>query len=188
MCFSSLPVLSMLLLNHNRLADVSDMQASASASSCGVAASQSSAASTASGSPGVDGAGGGGGEGEGEQGKDPGVVKLPFESLTAISLSGNRIEEWSAVDRLSGLPALRSLRFSGNPVTSGLGASEARAACIARLSQLERVNGSECSARERRDAEKLYLRSILTELAKVGGDRRVSRPRDWLGSHDVPQE
>lgn len=145
MCFSSLPVLSMLLLNHNRLADVSDMQASASASSCGVAASQSSAASTASGSPGVgtgagvpvdaavpvasdakDGAGGGSGEGEGEQGKDPGVVKLPFESLTAISLSGNRIEEWSAVDRLSGLPALRSLRFSGNPVTSGLGASEVR--------------------------------------------------------------
>ena len=49
-----------------------------------------------------------------------------FPSLEAISLSGNRVGDWGAVDRLGRLPALRSLRFSGNPVTSGLGASEVR--------------------------------------------------------------
>lgn len=78
MCFSALPVLATLLLNHNRIADVDDMGPPA------------------------------------------------FASLEAIALSGNCIERWGAVDRLNGLPALRSLRFSGNPVTSGLGASEVR--------------------------------------------------------------
>lgn len=51
-------------------------------------------------------------------------IAPPFAALSAISLSGNRIGDWGAVDRLAGLPSLRSLRFSGNPVTSGLGASE----------------------------------------------------------------
>lgn len=50
----------------------------------------------------------------------------PFASLEAIALTGNKIADWGAVDRLGGLLALRSLRFSGNPVTSGLGASEVR--------------------------------------------------------------
>ncbi|CAN0520144.1 unnamed protein product, partial [Ectocarpus sp. 8 AP-2014] len=84
-------------------------------------------------------------------------IALPFAALSAISLSGNRIGDWGAVDRLAGLPSLRSLRFSGNPVTSGLGASESRAACIARLPKVTRVNASEVGSRERADAEKLYL-------------------------------
>lgn len=57
----------------------------------------------------------------------------PFPSLEAISLSGNRVGDWGAVDRLAGLPALRSLRFSANPVTSGLGASEVRKGIAARM-------------------------------------------------------
>ena len=77
MCFSGLPVLASLFLNHNRIEDVhGDIQPPA------------------------------------------------FAALEAIALSGNRVERWGAVDRLNGLPALQSLRFSGNPVTAGLGASE----------------------------------------------------------------
>lgn len=49
-----------------------------------------------------------------------------FTSVEAVALSGNCIGDWGAVDRLGGLPALRSLRFGGNPVTSGLGASEVK--------------------------------------------------------------
>lgn len=44
---------------------------------------------------------------------------------------------------------------------------KSRAACIARLSQLSRVNASEVGARERADAEKLYLRTLHRELEKV---------------------
>lgn len=54
------------------------------------------------------------------------LSSVPFAELEAIALTANRIAEWGAVDHLGGLPALRSLRFSGNPVTSGLGASEVR--------------------------------------------------------------
>lgn len=45
--------------------------------------------------------------------------------------------------------------------------AKARAACIARLAKLDRVNGSGVSSRERTDAEKLYLRGLVQELDKV---------------------
>lgn len=151
MCFSSLPVLSFLILNHNRLADVADMRTTPATAAvellCGgdggeavplstivsnafiaphvsisdstVSAGESNApveeSTVSAGESNVSGDTGGGGGG--------GVVR-DFPALEAISLSGNKIHDWSAVDRLSGLPVLRSLRFSGNPVTSGLGASE----------------------------------------------------------------
>lgn len=91
MCFSALPKLNTLVLNHNRIPDIDDM-------------TRSSRESTSSSS-----------------------LSAPFASLESISLRGNRIKDWSAVDHLDGLPTLRSLRFSGNPVTSGLGASEVNA-------------------------------------------------------------
>lgn len=130
MCFSSLPVLSVLLLNHNHLADVADMRTQpvaaaalpSGAAASGVAAPPSTVVSNISVDSHVSVAesnlsgddSGGGGD----------CVVRAFSALEAISLTGNKIEDWSAVDRLSGLPVLRSLRFSGNPVTSGLGASE----------------------------------------------------------------
>ncbi|CAM9849958.1 unnamed protein product [Ascophyllum nodosum] len=139
MCFSGLPVLASLFLNHNRIEDVhGDIQPPA------------------------------------------------FAALEAIALSGNRVERWGAVDRLNGLPALQSLRFSGNPVTAGLGASEARVACIARVSKLRRVNGSECGPRERMDAEKTYLRGILQELDRA--QRRPDRGGEGLSKEEAERQ
>lgn len=144
-CFSALPELSNLMLNHNALTDIGDPREAPLASTApplgpGQAGTGNPAARTpvaeapptvtsatsgtsvtrADGSeptPGPTPAGG-----IAPPGRDGSPV--PFAKLEAISLTGNRIADWSAVDRLSALPALRSLRFSGNPVTSGLGASE----------------------------------------------------------------
>ncbi|CAM9851196.1 unnamed protein product [Hapterophycus canaliculatus] len=184
-CFSALPLLTTLLLNHNRLSDVDDMTTSATGTSAaaaaaaaagggGAAVSADKSLAPASGAQVAKGAEGAGKRGQsacpaGDPGDDGGASSFaqPFPALEAISLSGNRIEDWGAVDRLAGLPCLRSLRFSSNPVTSGLGASESRAACIARLSKLSRVNASEVGARERADAEKLYLRKLHRDLEKA---------------------
>lgn len=137
-CFSALPVLSTLLLNHNRIADVDDM--SLNSTPTATAAEAAAAAAEEEDSPGpasgdqVEAEGGArrgcGKAGHGGDGVDvrassqPTTPPPPFATLEAISLSGNRIEDWGGVDRLAGLPSLRSLRFGSNPVTSGLGASE----------------------------------------------------------------
>eukprot|EP00752_Nemacystus_decipiens_P012382 g10974.t1 len=175
-CFSALPVLSTLLLNHNRIPDVEGMTLT-SAPTSEAAAGALESPGPASGDQveaGGDGRQGGGVFGKtGDERVNVGSLSqstssvLPFAALEAISLSGNRIEDWGAVDRLAGLPCLRSLRFTSNPVTSGLGASESRAACIARLSRVSRVNASEVGARERADAEKLYLRMLHKDLEKA---------------------
>ncbi|CAM9155751.1 unnamed protein product [Ectocarpus sp. 4 AP-2014] len=170
-CFSALPALSTLLLNHNRVTDV-DLITSASTTTT------TSTSAAAADSDGTNPGPASGDQVEGDKGgkhchndRKGGAassgIAPPFAALSAISLSGNRIGDWGAVDRLAGLPSLRSLRFSGNPVTSGLGASESRAACIARLPKVTRVNASEVGARERADAEKLYLRMLYNDLEKA---------------------
>ena len=59
--------------------------------------------------------------------------------------------------------------------------SKARAACIARLAKLDRVNGSGVSSRERTDAEKLYLRGLVMELDKVCWRRHLITRREGGG-------
>ncbi|CAM9442759.1 unnamed protein product [Ectocarpus sp. 12 AP-2014] len=168
-CFSTLPALSTLLLNHNRVTDVDLISPAPIPTSTSAAATESDGANLgpASGDQVEGDKGGIHCHNDGKGGAASSGLASSFAALSAISLSGNRIGDWGAVDRLAGLPSLRSLRFSGNPVTSGLGASESRAACIARLPKVTRVNASEVGARERADAEKLYLRMLYKDLEKA---------------------
>jgi hypothetical protein len=87
-----------------------------------------------------------------------------FAKLQSLALSGNDISEWADVDMLDVFPALSGLRFSGNPVTRALSASEARAQVVARLPKLTVFNGSIVSGRERAEAEKSYLRNVMRKL------------------------
>lgn len=55
---------------------------------------------------------------------------------------------------------IRSLRLTHVPLFEGKGVSEVRPVVIARVKNLEYFNGSGVSPRERRDAEKTYLRRV----------------------------
>lgn len=137
-CFSALPNLSTLLLNHNRISDVMDMASTSTSTTATAAAAAAAASAEANDSPGPasedqvkagdvrQGCGKTDDAGVDAGSSSQATNLLPFATLEAISLSGNRIEDWGAIDRLAGLPYLRSLRFSSNPVTSGLGASEVK--------------------------------------------------------------
>lgn len=91
-----------------------------------------------------------------------------FQRLDALHLSGNQIGSWSSIDALNGFPALHALRFTNNPVTRGMGQSEARQLLVARVALLTRVNGAEVSKRERVEAEKSYVRRVAREVGKMG--------------------
>mmetsp|Transcript_15568 Transcript_15568/g.20201 ORF Transcript_15568/g.20201 Transcript_15568/m.20201 type:complete len:612 (-) Transcript_15568:585-2420(-) len=69
---------------------------------------------------------------------------------------------------------VRVMRFSGNtPLISGMGASEVRQMCIARMPFLSMLNGSNVRVKERLEAEKSYVRRVMREIAR---DEKTAGP------------
>jgi Leucine-rich repeat (LRR) protein len=94
-----------------------------------------------------------------------------FPLVQRVSLSSSQIGAWDDVNALATLPSLNHLRLSHIPLFTGKGASEVRPIVIGRIAQLSIFNGSSVSNRERRDAEKAYIRDILrTNKLKVEED------------------
>ena len=65
---------------------------------------------------------------------------------------------------LTSLPHLPPLSLTQVPLFTGKGSSEVRPIVIGRIKQLQFFNGSGVGPRERTDAEKTYLRSIMYAL------------------------
>jgi tubulin-specific chaperone E len=84
-----------------------------------------------------------------------------FPSLQRMSLSCSKLSAWSDIDSLASYQSCRFLRLSQVPLFAGKGASEVRPLVIGRMPSLVFFNGSGISPRERTDAEKSYLRSIM---------------------------
>ncbi len=95
-----------------------------------------------------------------------------FASLHRFSLSGTKLISWRDMDTLAAhYPGLTTLRMSQIPLFLGKGASEVRPVVIARIPQLGFFNGSVVSLRERTDAERGYLRSILYDRNAMAAAR-----------------
>ena len=84
-----------------------------------------------------------------------------FSTLQRLSLSCSQLSSWQDIDAISTYAACRILRLSQVPLFKGKGASEVRPMVIGRMAALVFFNGSGISPRERTDAEKSYLRSIM---------------------------
>ncbi|KAJ0403329.1 hypothetical protein ATCC90586_004835 [Pythium insidiosum] len=105
-----------------------------------------------------------------------------FQALTTLSLNDNLIDSWTSIDALNGMPSLAALRLLRNPLTAQLGAGEARMIIVARAAYLKVFNASVVGIKERSDAEQMYLKRILYELAAVG-DAAVVQRTAILASH-----
>jgi len=97
-----------------------------------------------------------------------------FASLTSLQLAGTSISDWSAIDSLNRLPALRSLRLRNTPLTSQLGVGEVRSTVIARLPNLEFFNASPITERERVEAERRYVSNVARELLMISSGALLS--------------
>jgi len=93
-----------------------------------------------------------------------------FSNLTRVSLASTRLSSWSDVNAIATYPKLTSLRLTHIPLFSGKGASEVRPEVIARVAQLLVFNGSNVTARERMDSEKIYLRKMLRQKRIIEGE------------------
>lgn len=91
-----------------------------------------------------------------------------FQQLRALSVCDNAIASWTSIDALNRYPQLDTLRFTRNPLIAQMGAGEVRMIIIARAEFVAAINGSVVRAKERQDAEQMYLKRILHEIAAVG--------------------
>lgn len=71
------------------------------------------------------------------------------------------------MNALAGLPQLRELRLTGNPVLH-LSSLSGRNECIARLAAITQLNGAAIGAHERRDCELQYLYRVQQRIADLG--------------------
>lgn len=102
-------------------------------------------------------------------------------SSTSIDLAHNSIESWDVIDALHvAFPAMTQLRMTGNPIYNNLKsatgkklmAEDAYMLTIARLPQLDMLNYSKITEKERLNADKYYLHEITAELAAADPDGR----------------
>ena len=111
-----------------------------------------------------------------------------FSGLASLQLAGTTISDWSAIDSLNGLPALKSLRVRNAPLTSSLGVGEVRSTVIARLPNLEFFNASPISERERVEAERRYVSNVARELLMISSGALLSIPDDQKHNEDDNEE
>ncbi|VAH12216.1 unnamed protein product [Triticum turgidum subsp. durum] len=91
-----------------------------------------------------------------------GDVAVPaFEKLQVLLLGSNEIEDFPSVDSLNLFPSLMDVRISDNPIADPAKGGAPRFVLVARLGNVKILNGSEVSARERREAEIRYIRLVM---------------------------
>jgi hypothetical protein len=90
--------------------------------------------------------------------EDSGLGKLRH-----LQLAGTEINSWRSLEALNTFPLLKSLRLRSCPLTNKLGPESSRSMLIARFPQLNMVNASNVSEKERVEAERRYVSVILRQ-------------------------
>jgi hypothetical protein len=97
--------------------------------------------------------------------------------LSTLMLGSNQLSSWHSIDALNTFPHLSDLRISDNLLKPTFSSSshggDLRYETIARLGRVSRLNGSDVSRGERRDAEIMYLKKIIDAMAAVAASSTI---------------
>lgn len=123
----------------------------------------------------------------------PSGMKI-FESLESLSLSENVVTEWTSVNEISKLANLSEFRFKSNPVCKDITSFTLRHELIARLKNINLMNGSKVNDLERRNSELYYIKKYSTEYFhaisnNLNQDFENNHPRylEFVKIHGPPQ-
>ncbi|CAK4085256.1 unnamed protein product [Aphanomyces euteiches] len=72
-----------------------------------------------------------------------------LSNLTTLYLSNNQIKNWDELDKLSNLPKLRDVLFTGNPIYDGLSKEDARLNVLKRIRNVMKIDGDMVKQTER---------------------------------------
>jgi len=108
---------------------------------------------------------------------------LSFNTVSELELRDNQITSWTFFNALSAqFPMMKHLRMAGNPLYRDLRSADDKPLTtedgymltIARLPQLELLNYSKITDKERLNAETYYLGQIASELSLVDDQQRTA--------------
>jgi HAMP domain-containing protein len=103
-----------------------------------------------------------------------------FKNLRSLQLAGTSIASWQDLDGIRAFESLESLRFRNTPLTSSMGAGEARCITIARIPNLAFLNASPISSKERLEAERRYVSTVARELLLVASSAETNANKDEI--------
>lgn len=100
------------------------------------------------------------------------IIKLTdiFPRLKSLGLMNAMISSWSSVDQLNRLQALEVLSLKCCPLVNDVSQYDARQELIARVARCSTLNGSAVTVKERKAAERAYLKKYGQEWLKSGGN------------------
>ncbi|XP_010535837.1 PREDICTED: tubulin-folding cofactor E [Tarenaya hassleriana] len=101
----------------------------------------------------------------------------PFENLHCLLLGSNNIGDLAAIDSLNSFPKLMDIRLSENPISDPSRGGVPRFVLVARLRNVQVLNGSEVKARERKDSEIRYVRQVMSKCNDNQGEIESLHPR-----------
>ncbi|KAK3107515.1 hypothetical protein FSP39_016332 [Pinctada imbricata] len=86
-----------------------------------------------------------------------------FSKLSSLNLSATKLQSWEDVDEIKNFPALKGVRLSGVPFLEEIEKKTRRQQIIARLPNIEQLNGSPIPEGEREDAERAFIRQYMDQ-------------------------
>lgn len=95
------------------------------------------------------------------------AAETEFTSLMNLQIAGSAVTTWDGIESIANFHNLKSLRFRKSPLTDTIGTGEARAGTIARVPQIQSLNASQISDKERLEAERRYVSVASRELLKI---------------------
>ena len=94
-----------------------------------------------------------------------------FVSISSVSLNNTKIKNWETIDLLNEIfPELKEIRLSNIELFKDVSPLHQRYFIISRFYHLNRLNGSEISAKDREDAEKYYLAYLYERFQTFQAD------------------
>ena len=97
-----------------------------------------------------------------------------LSKLKSLSLMNTMISSWSSVDQLNRLQALETLSMKYCPLVSDVSQYDARQELIARVARCSTLNGSDVTVKERKAAERAYIKKYGPEWLASGGKSGTS--------------
>ena len=97
---------------------------------------------------------------------DAGICPF-FPRLLSLQISGTALSTWLDLEAINSFVSLKALRFKNIPLTASLGQGEVRSISIARFPNLDYLNASRISNKERFEAERRYVTLVSYSLQKT---------------------
>ncbi|VVA94930.1 unnamed protein product [Arabis nemorensis] len=101
----------------------------------------------------------------------------PFPSLRCLLLGANNLGDLPSIDALNVFPKLVDIRLSDNPITDPVRGGVPRFVLVARLTNVQVLNGSEVRVREKKESEIRYVRMVMSKLNNNSGEIELLHPR-----------